>query len=183
MTETRLHDAIIECIRKVSPSAWNVFTEAGGAIHKPGRLNILLLVYTADENRAQIERYIKERKEPVHGRVSPTTVTGPIGGYLVALEIYESEELYQTTIHELGHIAASRYQAFQRRHETRKRLSHIDRASGECFIVGNGIPEGETMHGPTFQKAHRRMKARARKVYGKSFSAMRWGYEPWTNKP
>lgn len=166
----------------ITPPNWNISVNPEDRKYKSGTLNICLEVLSIKERE---HRLGDDFMEIFSGRVKGPMNFYPISmfkgpktmeafnrhdeGYIaeIPLEIYPGidtrEEVFDTLVHELAHIAVVRREAQKLGRENRILQGKVEQNI-----------EGESNHGFLFQKAFRRMIIRTEKVFGKEITKKMW---------
>ena len=164
---------------EITPPTWNVFLDDKDYSYKPRTLNIWLEILDEEER--------SELGEETHEFIG--RVTKPMEFYLIsqckdfqpeaarALKKYgdgiisssriqicpESDaEIECTIVHELSHIAVARRKAQQ-----------LKPVKNNLPLMSHKI-DGEDEHGPTFQKAYKRMILRTENHFGNDLTMSMW---------
>ena len=164
---------------EITPPTWNVFLDNKDYSFKAGTLNIWLEILDEEER--------SELGEETHEFIG--RVTKPMEFYLISqCKVFQPEaaralkkygdgiisssriqicpgsdaELECTIVHELSHIAVARLKTRQTKP-----------VKNNLALMSHKI-DGEDEHGPTFQKAYKRMILRTENIFGNDLTMAMW---------
>jgi hypothetical protein len=164
---------------EITPPTWNVFLDNKDYSFKAGTLNIWLEILDeeerselGEETHEFIGRVTKPMKfflisqckvfQPEAARALKKYGDGIISSSRIQICPESDAELECTIVHELSHIAVARRKAQQ-----------LKAVKNNLSLMSHKI-DGEDEHGPTFQKAYKRMILRTENIFGNDLTMAMW---------